>query len=108
MLIYLDQGRRISRVSCFSGFSTPHAQTCTNYYRWTLSKKKPLDTIVRAHGLEDPLLPSVASSEEHPSSKVVPPPQPRGITSLRALPYSDLILSGSTDGFIGKNKISYA
>ncbi|KAI1312867.1 WD40-repeat-containing domain protein [Xylaria venustula] len=67
---------------------------------WTLSKKKPLDTIVRAHGLEDPLPPSVASSEEHPSSKVVPPPQPRGITSLRALPYSDLILSGSTDGFI--------
>ncbi|KAI0490736.1 WD40 repeat-like protein [Xylaria cf. heliscus] len=68
---------------------------------WTLSKKKPLDTIVRAHGLEDPLAPSVASSEEHPSAKVVPPPQPRGITSLRALPYSDLILSGSTDGFIG-------
>ncbi|KAI1131951.1 WD40 repeat-like protein [Nemania abortiva] len=68
---------------------------------WTLSKKKPLDTIVRAHGLEDPLLPSEASSEEHPSTKVVPPPQPRGITSLRALPYSDLILSGSTDGFIG-------
>ncbi|GAP87664.2 putative WD repeat-containing protein [Rosellinia necatrix] len=67
---------------------------------WTLSKKKPLDTIVRAHGLEDPLLPCIASSEEHPSDKVVPPPQPRGITSLRALPYSDLILSGSTDGFI--------
>ncbi|KAH8167764.1 hypothetical protein CIB48_g489 [Xylaria polymorpha] len=67
---------------------------------WTLSKKKPLDTIVRAHGLEDPLAPSLASSEKHPSAKVVPPPQPRGITSLRALPYSDLILSGSTDGFI--------
>ncbi|KAI0547300.1 WD40-repeat-containing domain protein [Xylaria curta] len=67
---------------------------------WTLSKKKPLDTIIRAHGLEDPLDPSVASSEEHPSAKDVPPPQPRGITSLRALPYSDLILSGSTDGFI--------
>ncbi|KAI0540964.1 WD40-repeat-containing domain protein [Xylaria digitata] len=67
---------------------------------WTLSKKKPLDTVIRAHGLEDPLHPSVASSEEHPSTKVVPPPQPRGITSLRALPYSDLILSGSTDGFI--------
>ncbi|TGJ86478.1 hypothetical protein E0Z10_g2298 [Xylaria hypoxylon] len=67
---------------------------------WTLSKKKPLDTIIRAHGLDDPLHPSVASSEEHPSTKVVPPPQPRAITSLRALPYSDLILSGSTDGFI--------
>ncbi|KAI1736152.1 WD40-repeat-containing domain protein [Xylaria scruposa] len=76
---------------------------------WTLSKKKPLDTIVRAHGLEDPLDPSVASSEEHPSAKDVPPPQPRGITSLRALPYSDLILSGSTDGFIGTCfKILYA
>ncbi|KAI1367397.1 WD40-repeat-containing domain protein [Xylaria arbuscula] len=67
---------------------------------WTLSKKKPLDTIVRAHGFENPLLPSVSSSEENPSAKVVPPPQPRAITSLRALPYSDLLLSGSTDGFI--------
>ncbi|KAI1284570.1 WD40-repeat-containing domain protein [Xylaria sp. FL0933] len=67
---------------------------------WTLSKKKPLDTIVRAHGFEDALLPSVASSEEHPSPDIVPPPQPRGITSLRALPYSDLVLSGSTDGYI--------
>ncbi|KAF2969809.1 hypothetical protein GQX73_g3735 [Xylaria multiplex] len=74
---------------------------------WTLSKKKPLDTIIRAHGLEDPLHPTVASSEEHPSDKVVPPPQPRGITSLRALPYSDLILSGSTDGLIGMYKISH-
>ncbi|KAI0866178.1 WD40-repeat-containing domain protein [Xylaria cubensis] len=72
---------------------------------WTLSKKKPLDTIVRAHGLEDPLAPSVASSEEHPSAKVVPPPQPRGITSLRTLPYSDLILSGSTDGFIARLEV---
>ncbi|KAI1199565.1 WD40 repeat-like protein [Nemania serpens] len=67
---------------------------------WTLSKKKPLDTIIRAHGLEDPLHPSEATAEQHPPPKAVPPPQPRGITSLRALPYSDLILSGSTDGFI--------
>ncbi|KAI3323122.1 WD40 repeat-like protein [Xylariaceae sp. AK1471] len=67
---------------------------------WTLSKKKPLDTLARAHGLEDPLPPATASSEEHPTAKDVPPPQPRGITSLRSLPYSDLILSGSTDGFI--------
>ncbi|KAI0398242.1 WD40 repeat-like protein [Xylariaceae sp. FL0594] len=67
---------------------------------WTLSKKKPLDTIIRAHGLEDPLSPTAASSEEHPSAKDVPPPQPRPITSLRTLPYSDLLLSGSTDGYI--------
>ncbi|KAI1115860.1 WD40 repeat-like protein [Nemania sp. NC0429] len=67
---------------------------------WTLSKKKPLDTIVRAHGLEDPLPYSEATAEKKPSPKAIPPPQPRGITSLRALPYSDLILSGSTDGFI--------
>ncbi|KAI1809164.1 WD40 repeat-like protein [Poronia punctata] len=69
---------------------------------WTLTKKKPLDTVVRAHGLEDPLPPTVASSEEHPTAKDVPPPQPRAITSLRALPYSDLLLSGSTDGYIDK------
>ncbi|KAI1106113.1 WD40 repeat-like protein [Jackrogersella minutella] len=67
---------------------------------WSISKKKPLFILAQAHGLEDPLLPTEASAEKAPTPKVVPPPQPRWITALRTLPYSDLILSGSWDGYV--------
>ncbi|KAI0379959.1 WD40 repeat-like protein [Hypomontagnella monticulosa] len=67
---------------------------------WSIQKKKPLYILPQAHGLEKPLLPTEASAEKDPSPKVVPPPQPRWITALRTLPYSDLILSGSWDGYV--------
>ncbi|KAI1503515.1 WD40-repeat-containing domain protein [Biscogniauxia marginata] len=67
---------------------------------WSLQKKKPLYTISQAHGFNPPLRPTEASAEENPDPKCVPPPQPRNITALRTLPYSDLIFSGSWDGYI--------
>ncbi|KAI2473761.1 WD40 repeat-like protein [Annulohypoxylon bovei var. microspora] len=67
---------------------------------WSIQKKKPLFILAQAHGLERPLLPSEASAEKFPTPRVVPPPQPRWITALRTLPYSDLILSGSWDGHV--------
>ncbi|KAI1377355.1 WD40 repeat-like protein [Hypoxylon crocopeplum] len=67
---------------------------------WSIQKKKPLFILAQAHGLEEPLLPTEASAEKTPDPKVVPPPQPRWITALRTLPYSDLILSGSWDGYV--------
>ncbi|KAI1398121.1 WD40 repeat-like protein [Hypoxylon fuscum] len=67
---------------------------------WSIQKKKPLYILTQAHGLEQPLLPTEASAEEFPLPKVVPPPQPRWITALRTLPYSNLILSGSWDGYV--------
>ncbi|KAH6689571.1 ribosomal RNA-processing protein [Plectosphaerella plurivora] len=73
---------------------------------WSLTKKKPLHTIPLAHGLETPLLPSEASAEKEPKSDIVPPPFPRWITALRTVPYSDLILSGSWDGYIRVWKLS--
>ncbi|KAI6090846.1 WD40 repeat-like protein [Hypoxylon rubiginosum] len=73
---------------------------------WSLQKKKPLFILPQAHGLEDPLLPTEASAERTPDPKVVPPPQPRWITALRTLPYSDLILSGSWDGYVRVWKLS--
>lgn len=66
---------------------------------WSTTKKKPLHVLPLAHGLEPPLAPTQASAEKNPdASRVVPPPQPRWITALRTLPYSDVILSGSWDG----------
>ncbi|KAK4110628.1 WD40 repeat-like protein [Canariomyces notabilis] len=67
---------------------------------WSIQRKKPLHVVPRAHGIEPPLKPSEASADADPDPKVVPAPQPRGITALRTIPYSDVIISGSWDGCI--------
>lgn len=66
---------------------------------WSINKKKPIFTVPVAHGKPDPLPPSAYSAEEKPSP-IPPPIQPRQITALAALPYSDTIFSGSYDGSI--------
>ena len=68
---------------------------------WSIQRKKPLHVVPRAHGIEPPLRPDEVSADEAPDPRrVVPAPQPRGITALRTLPYSDVILSGSWDGCV--------
>lgn len=73
---------------------------------WTLHKKKPLFTVPLAHGLDPPLSPEEASAEKHPDPDVVAEPQPRWITALATVPYSDLILSGSWDGWVRVWRVS--
>jgi ribosomal RNA-processing protein 9 len=73
---------------------------------WVLHKKKPICTIPLAHGLEEPLRPDEASAEQSPDSSIVPAPQPRWITALATIPYSDVVLSGSWDGQIRAWKVS--
>ncbi|KAL8709117.1 MAG: hypothetical protein Q9220_006138 [cf. Caloplaca sp. 1 TL-2023] len=73
---------------------------------WLLHKKKPVFTVPVAHGLDPPLTLEEASAEEVPDPKVVGEPQPRWITALATIPYSDLILSGSWDGWVRVWKIS--
>lgn len=60
----------------------------------------------QAHGLDPALKLEEVSAEVHPDPKVVPAPQPRWITALRTLPYSDVILSGSWDGTVKLWKLS--
>lgn len=67
---------------------------------WTLHKKKPIFTIKVAHGLDPPLTPEQASAEQVPAHGNLPEPQPRWITALTTVPYSDLVLSGSWDGCV--------
>ncbi|KAL2197490.1 WD40-repeat-containing domain protein [Corynascus similis CBS 632.67] len=67
---------------------------------WSIQRKKALHVVPRAHGIEPPLKPSEASADEVPDPSVIPAPQPRGITALRTIPYSDVILSGSWDGCV--------
>lgn len=67
---------------------------------WSTQKKKPLFVLARAHGVEPALALEKASGERDPDPAVIPPPQPRWITALRTIPYSDIILSGSWDGYV--------
>lgn len=72
---------------------------------WTLHKKKPIFTIPIAHGLNPPLKPEEASAEAEPGAKV-PERQPRWITALATVPYSDVVLSGSWDGQVRVWRVS--
>lgn len=73
---------------------------------WSTQKKKPLFVLPQAHGIE-PALPLLkASGEIDPDPAVIPPPQPRWITALKTIPYSDIIFSGSWDGYVRVWKLS--
>ena len=67
---------------------------------WSIHKKKPIFTVPLAHGLDPPLTPEEVYSEDDPDQKVPGEPQPRWITALAAVSYSDLVVSGSWDGQI--------
>ncbi len=73
---------------------------------WVTHKKKPLFTIDKCHGVEEPIASDEASAEVDPAKRIVPVPQPRWITALTTIPYSDLILSGSWDGCVRVWKVS--
>ena len=72
---------------------------------WSMHKKKPVFTIPLAHGLDPPMKPEEASAEADPDARV-PERQPRWITALATIPYSDVILSGSWDGHVRVWKVS--
>lgn len=72
---------------------------------WTLHKKKPIFTVPLAHGLDPPMKPEEASAEAEPDAKV-PERQPRWITALATVPYSDVVLSGSWDGQVRVWRVS--
>lgn len=73
---------------------------------WSTQKKKPLFVLPQAHGIEPALELEKASAEKQPDPEVIPPPQPRWITALKTIPYSDVILSGSWDGYVRVWKLS--
>lgn len=74
---------------------------------WSIHKKKPIFTIPLAHGLDPAPTLEEYSAEENPDpNQELPEPQPRWITALATVPYSDLILSGSWDGHVRVWKVS--
>lgn len=80
-----------------------HFVTCSdngNVSLWSLGKKKALYTERVAHGLEPQFIPARASAEELPQTAAlqVPGRQPYWPTSVFAVPYSDLFVTGSYSG----------
>ncbi|KAH8598235.1 WD domain-containing protein [Bisporella sp. PMI_857] len=73
---------------------------------WTIHKKKPVHTLYLTHGTDPAMKPDEASAETRPDPKVIPTPQPRWITALATIPFSDVILSGSWDGHVRAWRVS--
>ena len=67
---------------------------------WSLNKKKPIFTVPLAHGLGPAMKPEEVSAEAGLEDVHIPKRTPRWITALAAVPYSDVIVSGSWDGAI--------
>lgn len=77
---------------------------------WSVHKKKPLYTIPLAHGLDpvpplDELSPEVNEETAAHNARHMRP-TPRWITALTTLPGTDIVLSGSWDGWIRAWRIS--
>lgn len=73
---------------------------------WNVHKKKPVFTYPCAHGIEEPKSLDDISPEMDPSITAIPESQPRWITALTSIPYSNIFFSGSWDGHIRAWKIS--
>ncbi|KAI9670376.1 MAG: pre-rRNA processing protein [Caeruleum heppii] len=72
---------------------------------WNIHKKKPIYILPLAHGRDPAPQPVDVSAEQHPPDGAGGEPQPRWITALVAVPYSDLVLSGSWDGHVRAWKV---
>lgn len=73
---------------------------------WNIHKKKAVHVYPLAHGLDDPLPLEDISSEEVPEEKERGKPMARWVTALQAIPFSDIFVSGSWDGYVRIWKVS--
>lgn len=77
---------------------------------WNINKKKAVYTLPLAHGLEPPLPIDQASAELDPDETLDDRGRggkhPRWITALKAIPFSDVFVTGSWDGYVRVWKIS--
>lgn len=74
---------------------------------WSMHKKKPVFTLQLAHGSDPaPTAEEQFTGSVNPEPSVVAREQPRWITALKTIPYSDVVLSGSWDGFVRAWRVS--
>lgn len=74
---------------------------------WSVNRKKPLFTYPLTHGRDPPLAPEQMSANHDAATSVKPGPRlPRYVTALATVPFADLILTASWDGWIRAWKIT--
>ncbi|RII10448.1 hypothetical protein CUC08_Gglean006438 [Alternaria sp. MG1] len=74
---------------------------------WSVNRKKPLFTYPLTHGRDPPLSPEQMSANDDAATSVKPGPRlPRYVTALATVPFADLILTASWDGWIRAWKIT--
>jgi ribosomal RNA-processing protein 9 len=74
---------------------------------WSVNRKKPLFVYPLAHGRDPPLAPEQMSANDDAATSAKPGPRlPRYVTALTTVPFADLILTASWDGWIRAWKIS--
>lgn len=68
---------------------------------WSVNRKKPLFTYPLTHGRDPPLSPEQMSANDDAATSTKPGPRlPRYVTALATVPFADLILTASWDGWI--------
>lgn len=104
---------RESNIDCVAPLPPNHFVTGSDsgsISLWSMYKKKPLYTIPLAHGLDpipplDELSPEVNEETAAHNARHMRP-TPRWITALTTLPGTDIVLSGSWDGWVRAWRIS--
>lgn len=90
-------------IDCVSMIDDSHFVTGSdngNIALWSLNKKKPLYTSRLSHGIQPEMKATDASAEmnEEKAKLQISDPQPFSITTIHAIPYSDVFISGSWNG----------
>ena len=102
-----------NNIDCIAALPPAHFVTGSDsgaISLWSIHKKKPLYTIPLAHGLDPiPPLEELSSERDLKTARLNTRhlrPMPRWITALATLPGTDVVLSGSWDGWIRAWQIS--
>ncbi|KAK5684631.1 pre-rRNA processing protein [Elasticomyces elasticus] len=96
----------MDRVACIDDETFITGSDNGSLSLWNVHKKKAVFTYLLAHGLDPPLPLEAVSAEAHPKVSALGEPQPRWITALRAIPFSDTFITGSWDGVVRTWRIS--
>ena len=96
----------IDRVACIDDDTFITGSDNGSLSLWNVHKKKPVFTLPLAHGLDPPLPLEEASAEVEPDESLLGEPQPRWITALEVIPFSDVVFTGSWDGYVRAWRIS--
>lgn len=102
----------MERVTCIDDDTFITGSDNGSLSLWNIHKKKPVFTYPLAHGLEPPAPIEQRSAEMDPTQSLdaegpmLLDPQPRWITALKAIPFSDVFVTGSWDGYVRAWRLS--